>query len=158
MLKGDWKKCLEHLRSLKCWEHFEYADKIKEKVERRAKTECLRCYLMSSSKHFSDIELSVLSEKFEMSEKRVIKLCSQFIIEQDVKASIDLPGGFLIVHEPLPTQFENSAEEFHHQLTHFFQAIKDAADMLKVNVGKSNNHNKQQRRENRTRQEGRSNG
>eukprot|EP00493_Phyllostaurus_siculus_P003292 UN03306 len=52
MLKGDWKACLEHLRSLKCWEHFEYADVIKEKVERRAKTECLRCYLMSSSKHF----------------------------------------------------------------------------------------------------------
>jgi len=155
MLKGNWKACLEHLRSLKCWEHFEYADVIKEKVERRAKTECLRCYLMSSSKHFSDIELKVLSEKFEMSEKRVIKLCSQFIIEQDVKASIDLPGGYLFIHEPLPTQFETSAEDFHHQLTHFFAAIKDAADMLKVNVSKSNT-NREKRRDQR--QEGRSNG
>lgn len=153
MLKGNWKACLEHLRSLKCWEHFEYADKIKERVERRAKTECLRCYLMSSSKHFSDIELKVLSEKFEMPEKRVIKLCSQFIIEQDVKASIDLPGGYLIIHEPLPTQFETSAENFHHELTHFFQAIKDSADMLKVNVGSANKREK--RRDNR--QEGRSN-
>lgn len=140
MLKGDWKQCLKHLRALKCWEHFDFADKIKQKVERRAKMECLRCYLMSSSKHFSDIELKVLSEKFEMSEKQVVKLCSQFIIEQDVKASIDLPGGYLIIHEPLPTQFETSAEGFHHQLSHFFAAIKDAADMLKVNVGKSGHH------------------
>jgi len=157
MLKGNWKACLEHLRSLKCWEHFVYADVIKAKVEKRAKTECLRCYLMSSSKHFSDIELKVLSEKFEMSVKQVIKLCSQFIIEQDVKASIDLPGGFLIIHSPLPTQFETAAEDFHHQLTHFFSAIKDAADMLKVNVSNKNNHNsREKRREHK--QEGRSNG
>jgi len=153
MLKGNWKACLEHLRSLKCWEHFEYADKIKERVERRAKTECLRCYLMSSAKHFSDIELKVLSEKFEMSEKRVIKLCSQFIIEQDVRASIDLPGGYLIIHQPLPTQFETSAENFHHELTHFFQAIKDSADMLKVNVGNQGKRGKHLDK----RQEGRSN-
>jgi len=153
MLKGDWKKCLHHLRSLKCWEQFHFAEEVMQRVEKRAKAECLRCYLMSSSKHFSDIELSVLGEKFEMEAKEVIRLCSQFIVDQDIKASIDLPGGYLIIHESLPTQFETSATEFDHRLTSFFNAIKETGDMFKINAP---GVRAQARERNRNRADGRS--
>merc|ERR1719499_1158722 len=52
MMKGNWRECIHQLKQLKCWEHFEYADVIKDRVMKRAKKECLRCYLISSAKHF----------------------------------------------------------------------------------------------------------
>jgi len=132
MLKGAWRTCLDHLLSLKCWEQFEYADQVKEQVMKKAKEECLRCYLISSSKHFSDLRLDVLATKYEISNEEVIKLCSQFIVAQDIRASIDLIGQYLVIHEPLPTQFENSASTFHHKLSSFMGSIVEAGEMFGV--------------------------
>jgi len=145
MMKGNWKECEELLESLKCWNIFEYVDQVKEKVFKRAREECLRCYLISSSKHFSDIELDTLAIKFELDRIDVIQLCSRFISDGDFKASIDLQGGYLIIHESLNTQFVNNAFQYQEKLTQFMGSIRDIADSMGVQRdfrGKRNYRNK----------------
>jgi len=132
MMKGNWRKCQERLDELKCWDKFEYADVVKQRVFKRAKEECLRCYLISSSKHFSNIRLSVLAEKFEMDEDEVIQLCSKFIVAQDFRASIDLVGGFVVIHQTLPTQFEMAAQKFHSRLGSLKDTVDDVADLYGI--------------------------
>jgi len=155
MMKGDWRMCLEFLSQLKCWEHFEkYSDKVKKQVFDRAQAECLRCYLISSSKHFESIKLSSLAEKFEMELPKIVQLCSQFIAAADFRASLDIPGGYLIVHENLPTQFETSANVFHRQLEAFYYSIKEVAEQS--GIIRQQGHNRNERYRQNTRPEGRS--
>ena len=93
--------------------------KVKKQVFERAQAECLRCYLISSSKRFKSIKLSCLAEKFEIQDSKIVQLCSQFIAAKDFRqfrASLDIPGGYLIIHEHLPTQFETSENVFHRQV------------------------------------------
>jgi len=154
MMKGEWKECIQYLEELKCWEHFEfYAQRVKDQVFKRARAECLRCYLISSSKHFYSIKLEALAEKFEMDVSKIIQLCSQFIAAKDFRGSIDIPGGFLVVHEHLPTQFETSANTFHRQLDLFLGSIKEVAE-YSLNI-RQQNHSRERYRQN-TRPEGRS--
>lgn len=155
MMKGEWKKCLEFLSQLKCWEHFEvYSDKVKKQVFERAQAECLRCYLISSSKHFESIKLSSLAEKFEMEDSKIVQLCSQFIAAKDFRASLDIPHGYLIIHEHLPTQFETSANVFHRQLEQFFYSIKEVAEQS--GIIRQQGHQRNERYRQKTRPEGRS--
>jgi len=148
MMKGNWRACVSQLEQLKCWEHFEYADEIKRRVFKRAKRECLRCYLISSATHFSDIQLSVLATKFEMSEAEVIKFCSQFIVNMDIRASINSIGGYLCIHEPLPTLFETSATNFHNKLSQFLSTIHEQADMIGIKNGGRENFKRSNHRDN----------
>jgi len=132
MKRGNWKECQDLLESLKCWTCFTYVDQVKAKVFKRAKEECLRCYLISSSKHFSDIKIDTLAEKFIMDRISVIQLCSRFISDGDFKASIDLQGGYLIIHESLPTQFVTNAFEYQEKLESFMGSIRDIADSMGI--------------------------
>jgi len=155
MMKGEWEMCLEYLSQLKCWEHFEkYSDKVKKQVFERAQAECLRCYLISSSKHFESVKLSSLAEKFEMEDSKIVQLCSQFIAAKDFRASLDIPHGFLIIHEHLPTQFETSANVFHRQLEQFYYSIKEVAEQS--GIIRQQGHQRNERYRQNTRQEGRS--
>lgn len=149
MMKGNWRACVSQLEQLKCWDHFEYADEIKRRVFQRAKRECLRCYLISSAKHFSDIQLSVLATKFEMTEAEVVKFSSQFIVNQDIRASINSIGGYLVIHEPLPTLFETSATNFHNKLSQFLSTIHEQADMVGIKSGGRDNFKRSNRDNNR---------
>lgn len=155
MMKGEWEMCLQYLSQLKCWEHFEkYSDKVKKQVFERAQAECLRCYLISSSKHFESIKLSSLAEKFEMEDSKIVQLCSQFIAAKDFRASLDIPGGYLIIHEHLPTQFETSANVFHRQLEQFYYSIKEVAEQS--GIIRQQGHQRSERYRQNTRPEGRS--
>lgn len=145
MMKGNWRECIHQLKQLKCWEHFEYADVIKDRVMKRAKKECLRCYLISSAKHFSDVHLDVLADKFDMPVEVVVKFCSQFIVNQDIRASIDSIGRYLVIHEPLPTLFETSASNFHNKLSQFLSAIHEHADMIGIKDGSRKNYQRSNR-------------
>ena len=46
--------------------------KVKKQVFEWAQAECLRCYLISSSKHFESIKLSSLAQKFEMENSKIV--------------------------------------------------------------------------------------
>jgi hypothetical protein len=100
--------------------YFLFLLKVKKQLFERAQAECLRCYLISSSKHFESIKLSCLAKKFEMENSKIVQLCSQFIAAKDFRASLDIPGGYIIIHEHLPTQFETSANVFHRQVIRTF--------------------------------------
>eukprot|EP00494_Astrolonche_serrata_P032011 UN32280 len=129
MQKGDWEKCEDLLNSLRFWNEFDdYASTIKETFFKQAKSECLCCYLISSSNHFTDIRLHHLVEKFKLPKQTIIQLCSKFISANDFRGSINLPGEFLVIHEQLPTIFETAAIQYHEKLVMFMAAMEDLHD------------------------------
>merc|ERR1712166_590063 len=90
MSKGDWRKCRFLFNLLGCWDQFYYFKEIKKNIFKKIKEECVRCYLISKSRYFSEILLIRLAEFFKYSLSKIIQLCSCFILNKDFKGSINL--------------------------------------------------------------------
>ena len=116
--------------------HFLFLLKVKKQVFERAQVECLRCYLISSSKHFESIKLSSLAQKFEMENSKIVQLCSQFIVAKDFRASLDYFLFFFV------------------KLEQFFYSIKEVAEQS--GIIRQQGHQRDERYRQKTRPEGRS--
>ena len=116
--------------------HFLFLLKVKKQVFERAQAECLRCYLISSSKHFESIKLSSLAQKFEMENSKIVQLCSQFIAAKDFRASLDYFLFFFV------------------KLEQFFYSIKEVAEQS--GIIRQQGHQRDERYRPKTRPEGRS--
>merc|ERR1712166_294979 len=136
-MKGNWKQCINLLDSLKCWEHLNFFEEIKIRLFFKIKSECLRCYLISSSKNFSDVLLIKLSEKFNFSITTVIQLCSSFINAQDFKGSVNFLQGLIIIHQPLLTEFEISIMLFQERVSIFSSSLREIAEIIGIQQKKN---------------------
>lgn len=132
IMKGNWKQSISIINCLKFWEHINFVEQIKIRLFFKVKSECLRCYLISSSKYFGDNILIKLSEKFNFSITTLVQLCSSFISAEDFKGSIDLSRGLIKIEEPLLTKFDTCIALFQEKITTFGSSLKEMTEIISM--------------------------
>jgi hypothetical protein len=86
MKKGDWKKSVDFLLSLKIFNHHKNAEDIRKALTDKVKETCLKCYLILYSSQFTSLAADNLAKKFEISESCVFGIVNSMILSSELNA------------------------------------------------------------------------
>uniref|UniRef100_A0A6B2FWC6 Eukaryotic translation initiation factor 3 subunit C (Trinotate prediction) n=1 Tax=Myxobolus squamalis TaxID=59785 RepID=A0A6B2FWC6_MYXSQ len=77
---GDWKTCISHIKSMKCWKLLVHSDSVLSILTKKLKQECLAAYIFANCRAYSKITFSYLLDKFQLSEGEIKSTINRLII------------------------------------------------------------------------------
>ena len=93
---GDWKKSVGLISAIKIWDLMAQSDKIKEMLAGQIQEEGLRTYLFTYAPFYDTLAISVLSNMFELSERKVAAVISKMIAHEELAAALDQVNSAII--------------------------------------------------------------
>ena len=83
LMKGNWKKCIEDLKTLNLIKKYNYLqDKLFELIKRTA----LKCFIIFYMTEYQSFELNRLSKRFEISENEIKNIINDMILRRQIRA------------------------------------------------------------------------
>ena len=138
LLKGDWKKCADLLKSLECWDLVpgdNGAEEIKKMLVEKIKQTGLRTYLLAFSAQYDSLSLSQLCEMFDMTKNEVHAIVSKMMINHDLIASWDQPTETIVMRNIEPSALQLLALQFAEKATSLVDANERLLDAKTGNYG-----------------------
>jgi len=138
LLKGDWKRCSDLLKSLECWDLVpgeNGAEEIKKMLEEKVKETGLRTYLLAFSAQYDSLSLSQLCEMFEMTKNEVHSVVSKMMINHDLIASWDQPTETIVMRKVEPSALQLLALQFADKAASLVDANERLLDAKTGNYG-----------------------
>jgi len=108
---GDFHGCFqlivnEKMRN-KVWNLFHKSEEVIEMLKQKIKEAALRCYIFTYSQFYDNMNLEVLSERFELNSEECHRVISKMIINEELAASWDEPSSSLVLHKTDPSRIQN---------------------------------------------------
>lgn len=94
--KGDWKKSAELLTSVKVWNLFPEAEKLRNQIREQVQVQGLKTYLFQFKTLYSKLSILKLSQLFELPESKVSAVVSKMIFNEELVAGLDQVSNSII--------------------------------------------------------------
>ena len=144
LMKGDWKKCAELLKSLEVWDLVAgegAGDTIRALLTEKIKQTGLRTYLLAFSSQYDSLSHDQLCEMFEMGKNEVHSVVSKMMINHDLVASWDQPTGTIVMRKIEPTALQVLALQFAEKAASLVDANERLLDAKTGNYGYKDGEN-----------------
>ncbi|WFD32065.1 Translation initiation factor 3 subunit c [Malassezia sp. CBS 17886] len=86
---GEWKTCIELVKSIRIWKLIPDQDKVLASLARSIQEEGLRTYLFNFASHYDSLSFAHLAETFELDPAVVRSIVSRMIWSDELAASLD---------------------------------------------------------------------
>ncbi|KIK67008.1 hypothetical protein GYMLUDRAFT_37040 [Collybiopsis luxurians FD-317 M1] len=106
---GEWEKCRDLIQSIKIWTLMPEAASVKEMLAKRIQEQGLRTYLFTYAPHYKTLSLSLLAQTFSLPLRSVTSIVSKMIWSEELSASLDQAGGFIVFHRTEVTRQQQLA-------------------------------------------------
>jgi translation initiation factor 3 subunit C len=131
LMKGDWKKCIDLIRSMDVWVLVPGDDavtKIVTMLEEKVKEEGLRTFLFAFSAQYDSLSLGQLCGMFALSKSEVHSVVSKMMINRELLASWDQPTETIVLRKTDLSQLQILALQFSEKVTSLVEANERLLD------------------------------
>ena len=131
LMKGDWKKCIDLIRSMDVWVLVPGDDavpKIITMLEEKVKEEGLRTFLFAFSAQYDSLSLGQLCGMFALSKSEVHSVVSKMMINRELLASWDQPTETIVLRKTDLSQLQILALQFSEKVTSLVEANERLLD------------------------------
>lgn len=138
LMKGDWKRCSDLLRSLEVWNLVageDAAEEIKAMLIEKIKQTGLRTYLLAFSSQYDSLSHEQLCDMFEMEKNEVHSVVSKMMINRDLIASWDQTTGTIVMRKVEPSALQVLALQFAEKAASLVDANERLLDAKTGNYG-----------------------
>jgi translation initiation factor 3 subunit C len=131
LMKGDWKKCIDLIRSMDVWQLVPGDDaptKIGNMLEEKVKEEGLRTFLFAFSAQYDSLSLAQLCGMFALTKNEVHSVVSKMMINRELLASWDQPTETIVLRKTDLSQLQTLALQFSEKATALVEANERLLD------------------------------
>jgi translation initiation factor 3 subunit C len=131
LMKGDWKKCIDLIRSMDVWTLIPGSDaatKIGSMLEEKIKIEGLRTFLFAFSAQYDSLSLNQLCGMFSLSKSEVHSVVSKMMINRELLASWDQPTETIVLRKTDLSPLQILALQFAEKTTALVEANERLLD------------------------------
>lgn len=89
MQKGDWKGCIDNIKSVQAWKLLQNGDEVLATLEEKIQIESLKTYFFSYKRFYNNFSIAKLVELFNLPEEVVIETMKNTIEEFGIQATFE---------------------------------------------------------------------
>lgn len=99
MQKGDWKGCLEYLKSVKTWNLLPNSVEVLDNLTERIQIETMKTYVFTYRRFYEKISIKKFSELFSLPEDKIVTTMEKVIADLELNIKLDDNKTYIVIEK-----------------------------------------------------------